>query len=644
MPLGNPNPSPLFPTMLAAATAQTGGSATFVAFNGMFPANPPAPSIHTNPGPLLPISSNIGPPNLITGQTLATGQFILPPNFGPNPANLTCTVPFSAPPHLQTPMLPFMGSNTANPLSIPAGFGTPMPQLLQPSLNTAFPSVSSGLNSPSILPGSLFPSSGPLPMTSVPSTILSSQPMVVPAIPLPFNTLNSGSTNTMLPISMGIPQAPMPSGSTSESVTNVCQSLASTCGSTPVYTATLFPVGNPNPVLPVSASPNITTNLTPTSDSVLSGDEPGDVNSIAPSVKAERPSSTISSASSRNNSLGNLLALEAADFHRDAILDAIDKLRERKARPDFERISCLLKRYQNINPDQTQLCLGRLADAGAVVCVDYKGNLSYRNPSKWRKTAATSGSGTTNLPSVSHRLVEAVKRLMDATASNQSSGPPAPLSLATFAQPGPNGGYSLFQIERSLQFAAGTEAVNSFSSKTVPELTGATLRVCLDREATHGKLAKTPDGRYILDEFGERKRSSPNMGLPPLPQLSNKRPLPPHTFSGVYLATVGAPPKVAKPAVTGASGAPTIDYTLLTSRLHPLAAKQTPTISIAPNVNGRSLPVSPLSTISTRPLGSGRRGRPPGSKSKKSSTSENSSDKVCILIISILLLLIFKVV
>ncbi|CAH8573505.1 unnamed protein product [Schistosoma bovis] len=589
-----------FPAMLA--TAQTGGPTAFVAINNMFPASPS--SLPNSPGTILSMPTNMMPSNISSTQTLNPGSFLMPPtNFPPNPANLTCTVPLSSPPQLQTPILPFfaptsgnlMSSNSSS-LSMPSPFGTPMSHFVHPghsnSLSTFSSSVSTSGN-PSTLPVPLFPSNN-----QISSGILSSQPMMLPTLPVAFSNQAQTNSVSVLPIPIGIPQS-LPSNSITETTNSFL--VSSSNYTTPIYTATLFPLNNPT-ILPIttvatlSSNPNATTYLPS-----VNGDHASTL-----SFRNEKP---LVSAPAKVGNVRNLQALEAVDFHRDAILDAIDKLRERKARPDFERISCLLKRHQNINSEQTHLCLQRLADAGAVVCVDYKGNLSYRNPSKWRKTAATSGTGNTNLPSVSHKLVDAIRSLMESNLSSQSTQ--SCTNLIPFSQPGPNGGYSLFQVERALQFLSDLNG----SPKSIPELTGATLRVCLDREATHGKLAKTSDGRYILDETGEHKKAYMNNSNMHTPLLSNKKLLPPNTSSGAYQTSNGSCTKL-----TSKSG-PT-DRNITPTRLHPLAAKQTPNTT-----NGKPVNLSLTPNFSMPPLSSGRRGRPPGSKAKKITSEINSCEK-----------------
>lgn len=266
----------------------------------------------------------------------------------------------------------------------------------------------------------------------------------------------------------------------------------------------------------------------------------------------------------------NMASLEKAHFHREIILEAIDKLRDRKARPDMERISCLLRRQHNIQPSDTQICLGRLAELGAVVCVDYKGNLSYRNPTKWRKTAA-SAVGITNKSSISKRLTEAVRSLIPEGGDTSQS-------------------FTFFQIEQAIKalkpptaapgIVSGDGETDSTSANTLPpELVGSGLKISLDKEANYGNLAKLHDGRYVLDENGDRKRSAVfNF---------NRRPFPGKLAHGTF----GKPPIA--PALDSVSGKP---YSAL---------------SIAP---GRPLARRP-------PMTTGKRGRPPSIKNKKMLTS-----------------------
>lgn len=71
--------------------------------------------------------------------------------------------------------------------------------------------------------------------------------------------------------------------------------------------------------------------------------------------------------------------------YRDMILESIDQLRERKARPDMERISHMMSRRYGIASGRTAALLEKLVDTDVVIKVEYKGQISYRNATKWKK-------------------------------------------------------------------------------------------------------------------------------------------------------------------------------------------------------------------------------------------------------------------
>ncbi|XP_033221931.1 uncharacterized protein LOC117176048 [Belonocnema kinseyi] len=72
-------------------------------------------------------------------------------------------------------------------------------------------------------------------------------------------------------------------------------------------------------------------------------------------------------------------------LHEEQILEAIDQLRRRKARPDADRICNYLLRKFSVDARDTIADLHRLIEAEKVIQVDYKGNTSYRNASKWSR-------------------------------------------------------------------------------------------------------------------------------------------------------------------------------------------------------------------------------------------------------------------
>ncbi|XP_057698589.1 sterile alpha motif domain-containing protein 1 [Corythoichthys intestinalis] len=64
------------------------------------------------------------------------------------------------------------------------------------------------------------------------------------------------------------------------------------------------------------------------------------------------------------------------------ILETIDSLRSRKARPDLERICRMVRRRHGSDPDRTRVELEKLIQEQTVLKVSYKGSISYRNAAK----------------------------------------------------------------------------------------------------------------------------------------------------------------------------------------------------------------------------------------------------------------------
>uniref|UniRef100_UPI0037E91965 sterile alpha motif domain-containing protein 1 n=1 Tax=Semicossyphus pulcher TaxID=241346 RepID=UPI0037E91965 len=83
--------------------------------------------------------------------------------------------------------------------------------------------------------------------------------------------------------------------------------------------------------------------------------------------------------------------------YREWILETIDSLRSRKARPDLERICRMVRRRHGSDPDRTRTELEKLIQEQTVLKVSYKGSISYRNAAKVqrksRKKSEFTGAG-----------------------------------------------------------------------------------------------------------------------------------------------------------------------------------------------------------------------------------------------------------
>lgn len=69
----------------------------------------------------------------------------------------------------------------------------------------------------------------------------------------------------------------------------------------------------------------------------------------------------------------------------EPILETIDQLRSRKARPDLARISHMVERRHGLSADEVQNTLAAMVADNLVIKVNYKGNISYRNPAKYKR-------------------------------------------------------------------------------------------------------------------------------------------------------------------------------------------------------------------------------------------------------------------
>eukprot|EP00061_Rhincodon_typus_P002981 g18983.t1 len=128
--------------------------------------------------------------------------------------------------------------------------------------------------------------------------------------------------------------------------------------------------------------------------------------------------------------------------YKEWILETIDSLRTRKARPDVERICRMIERKHGLSPAETQQQLEKLVRAELVIKVAYKGSNSYRNAAKWyknkqRKKAAPASPedgapGSVTPATGSRSIVQAVSELLQ---RNQRRHPPQPQHLSYQQQP-----------------------------------------------------------------------------------------------------------------------------------------------------------------------------------------------------------------
>ncbi|XP_076000439.1 sterile alpha motif domain containing 1a [Genypterus blacodes] len=102
--------------------------------------------------------------------------------------------------------------------------------------------------------------------------------------------------------------------------------------------------------------------------------------------------------------------------YREWILDTIDSLRSRKARPDLERICRMVRRRHGSEPDRTCAELEKLIQEQTVLKVNYKGSISYRNAAKVQRRSRKKDDVTLAAAATRRSAVE------EATHSDLSNG------------------------------------------------------------------------------------------------------------------------------------------------------------------------------------------------------------------------------
>ena len=153
------------------------------------------------------------------------------------------------------------------------------------------------------------------------------------------------------------------------------------------------------------------------------------------------------------------------------ILETIDQLRKRKARPDLERICHMLERKHGRSFHESIADIERLVEKERVVKVDYKGSTSYRNAAKWKRN----NSGSSNGQDV--ESLGKIKAAIKALAQKESSDGAA----------GKGGGALAEEIEKwLLEQDPSTSLVDD-----------ALLQV-LGREVSNGKLELSSDKKYTI--------------------------------------------------------------------------------------------------------------------------------------------------
>lgn len=173
--------------------------------------------------------------------------------------------------------------------------------------------------------------------------------------------------------------------------------------------------------------------------------------------------------------------------YKSVIIECIDQLRQRKARPDAVRIAHLVARRHGLKTAETESYLEQLVDSGDVLKVEFKGNTSYRVPSNSK--SLKHGKKSLNSDATNRNILDALSALCGGDAENIK-------------------GTSLKEIEKW------------FNTNSVePRLTKQQLQVALDREAGNGVIKKLENGNYqsLIESGKDKPKKAQKRKLSPKP-------------------------------------------------------------------------------------------------------------------------------
>ncbi|XP_023011670.1 L(3)mbt interactor in ovarian somatic cells [Leptinotarsa decemlineata] len=173
--------------------------------------------------------------------------------------------------------------------------------------------------------------------------------------------------------------------------------------------------------------------------------------------------------------------------NRERILEAIDQLRRRKARPDIQRICNYLFRRFAVNSVEARSDLEWCVANNHVLKVEYKGSISYRNAAKkyaqMRQRDPNQKTKLLNPKNQSSNANDSVNKL-----NRQFS------ELLTNAF-----GELIVEEPDYLEIGVpGTEIINSILSKDSVRYTKKYISILLEKEVKSGGLIKMDNGHYLM--------------------------------------------------------------------------------------------------------------------------------------------------
>ncbi|KAG5884304.1 hypothetical protein JTB14_006312 [Gonioctena quinquepunctata] len=174
--------------------------------------------------------------------------------------------------------------------------------------------------------------------------------------------------------------------------------------------------------------------------------------------------------------------------NRERILEAIDQLRRRKARPDIQRICNYLFRRFAINSIEARTDLEWCVANNHVLKVEYKGSISYRNAAK--KYAQMRQRDTNHKAKQSLSQKNQGSTVIDSV--NKINRQFSELLTNAF-------GELIVEEPDYLEIGVpGTGIINSILTKDSVRYTKKYISILLEKEVKNGGLIKMDNGHYLM--------------------------------------------------------------------------------------------------------------------------------------------------
>lgn len=187
--------------------------------------------------------------------------------------------------------------------------------------------------------------------------------------------------------------------------------------------------------------------------------------------------------------------------HRARILETIDQLRKRKARPDINRICNFMLRKFSVNAIEAKADLQKCVENSIVLKVEYKGNTSYRNAAKKTSHLKRDANGQL-IPrqykpnrKFSDILTNAIAELIVQEPDYLELGVPEP------------------------------ELIKNILSKDNVKYTSKYVSILLEKQVECGGLSKMENGHYLMGPSKQEKPMEEDRFVP-VPIATENRPPP----------------------------------------------------------------------------------------------------------------------